>query len=484
MTPDLEVLIQRYLDGSASKAEVALLNERLAADAGARGLFMEMLNLDAALAAQAAGWMAAEPRRAPAYRLAKAAAWLALAACVVIAGIAWWQAAPAVYATVHRGVGAQALVEGMVLHDEVHEISQGTVEFITPRGATVVLEAPALFRFESAQRLHLMRGRVAAEVPPAARGFTVVTPTGDAVDLGTKFGVDVPVQGAAQIHVFQGEVVAKPRGPGRHQSVHGGEAVTLQPAAEGLEFRSGAFIRPDEVNALSAGWTPGQRAHSEAVVTRLRKDADLVALFDFEDSNGLPQGTYRLVQGRWPGSQAAEFVNIGDHMKVDVGGDREWPRLTLAAWVRLDRLGAPYQSLYHTDGWNSSRPGQVHWMINRDTTMRLALQQNAMPPGPVHYPDSRTPVLPEQGRWVHLAVVYDSVARTVRFYLNGELDNEVRQETAFPARLGPAQIGNWNQQDRKLSGRVDDLLILGRALTDDEVRAIHSAGTPYLDASR
>ena len=41
------------------------------------------------------------------------------------------------------------------------------------------------------------------------------------------------------------------------------------------------------------------------------------------------------------------------------------------------------------------------------------------------------------------------------------------------------QIGNWNRIDRKLSGRIDELLILGRAMSDAEVSALFEAGNPY-----
>ena len=401
---------------------------------------------------------------------------------MVVGVITFWHHSHAAFATVDKGVGVDGLAPGLALRGEAHEIASGAVELITARGVRVVVEAPAVFHFESAQRLRLARGRVAAEVPPAAKGFTVVTPNGEAVDLGTKFGVDVPEAGAAEIHVFQGEVVARPTGTQAKQSLHRGEAVTLQSTPGGeREFRSGAFIRSDELPALRAGYAGGQRAKAEAALAQLRRDPALIALLDFE-SQELPSGQFRMVQGRWPGSRAAEFVHIGDHMKLDVGGEHEWPQLTLAAWVRLDRLGAPYQSLYHTDGWDGSKPGQVHWMIVENATMRLALKNNLLPPPASRYanPDSLTPVLPEQGRWVHLAVVYDADKRSVRFYLNGRLDVETLYDKTFPARLGPAQIGNWNRQDRKLSGRIDELLLLGRAMSDDEVRALHAAGTPYL----
>jgi hypothetical protein len=383
---------------------------------------------------------------------------------------------------VEKAAGVVEMADGSALRGESHEIRAGSVALITARGARIVIEAPAEFRFESAQRLHMKRGRLAADVPPAAKGFTVITPTGDAVDLGTRFGVDVPSSGAAEVHVFHGEVITKATGARAKQSLRTGDAVTFdQGASTSRELRSSAFIQPDEMSELTAGLAAGQRARAESALAKLKNDSALIALLDFESADELP-GVYRRVQGRWPGSHAPEFVNVGDHLKLDVGGDRDWPQLSLAAWVRIDRLGAPYQSLLHTDGWSKNNPGQVHWMINRDTTMRLALIGNTLSRDATErdgHPDSRTSVLPEQGRWVHLATVYDSRAKTVRFYLNGQFDKETLLQVAYPARLGPSQIGNWNRQDRKLSGRVDELLLLGRAMTDDEIHALHAAGNPY-----
>ncbi len=59
-----------------------------------------------------------------------------------------------------------------------------------------------------------------------------------------------------------------------------------------------------------------------------------------------------------------------EYLKLDVGADRGWPQLTLSAWVRLDQLGSAYHSLYHTDGWQSETPGQVHWMLTHDGEIR------------------------------------------------------------------------------------------------------------------
>ncbi len=490
MNEELESLTHRYLDGSISAEEMARLNRFLDESAEARREFVELLNLDSAVAASAAGWerkqMEPPVKRSPAPTLIAfptAMRWLAAAACVaLLASAGWWWQTQRVFASVVKDAGVEELSNGAKLRTETHSLKGGSVELVTALGARIVIEAPAVFRFESAQRLRMMSGRLSAEVPPAAKGFTVVTPSGDAVDLGTRFGVDVPVSGAAEIHVFQGEVIAKASGNTNRQSLRGGDAVTMGGGAStARELRSSAFIQADEMNGLSAGLAAGQRARSEAALGALKYDPTLIELLDFESGEAQP-GVFRTVQGRWPGSRAPEFVNVGDHLKLDVGGDRAWRQLTLAAWVRLDRLGAPYQSLLHTDGWSKSNAGQVHWMVTRHTTMRLALFGNTLAPGSEEneqFPDSRTSVLPEQGRWVHLATVYDSAAKTVRFYLNGQFDKETHQAIAHPARLGPAQIGNWDRQDRKLSGRVDELLLLGRAMSDDEVRALFEAGNPY-----
>jgi hypothetical protein len=484
----LETLTQAYLDGSLTEANAERLNAILAEDREARFVFAETLNLDSAIAATAAGWESESESEFP-RRNRKWGGWPSLAACalILIAGSWLWHGASQPrevreYATVERGVGVESLPAGMKLHGGMHTITAGTVELLTALGVQIIIEAPAEFRFESSQRLHMMRGRLAAEVPPAAKGFTVITPTGDAVDLGTRFGVDVPEEGAAEIHVFEGEVIAKTSGTAEQLSLRAGDALAMnRGVSSARDLRSSAFIQPDEMGELKAAQESGQRARSDAALAKLKDDPAKIAVLDFESGPKYP-GVYRPVQGRWPGSRAPEFIDAGDHLKLEVGGDRTWPQLTLAAWVRLDQLGALYQSLLHADGWEGDNFGLVHWMVNEAATMRFAMWGNTLAPGSdekYYYPDSLTPVSADQGRWVHLATVYDSTKRTVRFYHNGRFDKETRQTISYPARLGAIQIGNWNQDERKLSGRVDELILLGRAMADEEVQALFEAGNPY-----
>jgi ferric-dicitrate binding protein FerR (iron transport regulator) len=477
--------LRSYSEGTATPDTIAALERSLCADDSFRDLFLEYLNVDLALttpgpsadmareSVAAACLPGRRSRLAGFVGLALAAA----AAILAVTAAGWLQP----FATVAQAIGGGDLATGDTLRGRTYEIGSGLVELRTARGATVVVEAPARFRFESSQRLRVERGRLAADVSPAAKGFTVITPDGDAVDLGTRFGVDVPAAGRAEIHVLSGQVLAR-ASRSSVQSLETGQATVFDHGTSlSRDLRSSAFIEPGEVPALAAAVSAGQQARDAGVVERLRQDPYLIALLDFEEVGPDP-ATCRFVQGRWPGSRAAEFVDVGDHMTVALGVGDSWPRLTIAAWVRLDRLGDPYHSLYHTDGWAEDNPGQVHWMIGQNGTMRLALREMRLAADARErdgFPESLTPVFKSQGRWVHLATAYDAAAGTARFFVDGRLDGETRLAHAPPARLGPARIGNWSGRDRKLSGRVDDMLFLGRAMDDAEIAALHAAGTPY-----
>lgn len=498
--------IDDLLDGGATTADPTAddlvrweaLASRLEADAAVRAYLAERSLLHAALARsltrrRLGQWAVehaqatVEPRSSAArvtrrWAVAGLAALAAVVAVVLI--VPAGQGRPC--ATVMRGIGTGVPVAGTALGREPHELAAGVLELATQRGGRVVIEAPASFRFESAQRLRLVHGRVSADIPPAAKGFTVVTPSGEAIDLGTRFAVDVPLTGKAEVHVFSGEVIARGDAtPAR--SLRDGDAYSLA-TNSARELRSAAFISGDEVGELAAAVADGRERVSRDAAARLQADPALVAWLDFEGRGAsAAAGQCRFVQGRWPGSRAADFTEVGDHIPIDVGAGEDYEQVTLAAWVRLDRLGAPFQSLYHTDGWEADNPGQVHWMLTQSGVMRLALRGIQLAPNAIErqgHPDSRSPVLGEKGRWIHLAAVYDSGAKTARFYVNGEFDSETTLAVAPPARLGAARIGNWNTNDRRLSGRIDEFCIVGRALGDEEIRAIHASGNPYEVARR
>jgi hypothetical protein len=480
------------LNGQLNTEDRRLLNERLRTDERARRDFAEMLNTDAALAVAAASWK--EGAAAGSNRRSRIVLFGALAAVVamLVVGLmvsgGWVRGTPETstpqpFATVMNSAGAEVQVNATI-RDEPQDLKTGVVEFLTGHGTKVIVEAPAAFRFESPRLLRLERGRVLAVVPPEDQGFTVLTPAGDFVDQGTEFGVEVSKDGAAEVHVYKGEVVAKPKGGSPEVSITGGQAAAVPagggPVGEVTPSREGRFVQSEEVKSLSEGRNrPGRDAEAEGMRADLVQDPALLVWMDFE-KEALPEGQFNVVQGRLPGSRAAEFLKRGDHIVLNAGAGRAWPEVTFAAWVRLEKVGKQYRSIYHTKDWEI--PGMAHWLINDLAFMHLGINAHQAAQGfesPYGQPNSKTPLLNDPGRWMHLAVVYQAEKRLVRFYLNGKLDHEVPLVVAPPALLGEAQLGNWNAGDRELNGRLDDFLLLGRALTDEEIRALHAAGDPY-----
>lgn len=486
-------LIGRYMAGQCSDAETRALQEALKSDPALRRAYLDHLNLETALEARAEWALATHapprentplmdlgPQRPRRSLLPNSLLRAAAGVCLSFCGWWLWKHVSPPCATVVACPGVRHLSPRSTLRKALCEVPEGSIELRTPLGARMVIEAPAVFQFESPSRLRLHQGRLSANIPPPARGFTVVTASGEAVDLGTRFGVDVSDSGPAEVHVFEGEVREKALGGVRQQPVRGGEAVTMDHGAgKPRDLRTSAFIQPEEIAPLQAALSAGQATSAARALDTLRQDPALITLLDFESTPPGP-GHYRVVQGRWPGSKALEFRDVGHHFQLHAGGGKKWPQLTLATWVRLDRVGGGrIQSLFHTNGWDRRNPGQIHWSITTHGTLWLVCLP--FQKQPVH--EENTPHLPIQSRWVHLASSYDSERHILRHYLDGTLGLEMPLTETAPAVLGDAQIGNWDQYDRNLTGRVDEFLLMGRILTPEEILALYRSGTPYRDQS-
>ncbi|MHA3774311.1 FecR domain-containing protein [Verrucomicrobiota bacterium sgz303538] len=132
------------------------------------------------------------------------------------------------------------------------ELNDGLAEIEFRSGARVALQGPARFRLIDSNSMELSKGKLSADVPHQASGFTVQTNAGNVVDLGTKFGVNVHSEKLAEVHVLEGRVeVHHPKGTGRALSK--GEAVALHVASEAgitdLNFAPEQFPRPSRTVA-------------------------------------------------------------------------------------------------------------------------------------------------------------------------------------------------------------------------------------------
>ena len=379
----------------------------------------------------------------------------------------------------------------------------GIAQIVFYSGARVVVQGPAELELVTPSQAVLRQGRLTAEVPPQAHGFRIDTPRVNVTDLGTAFGLVVRDQ-HTELHVFQGRV-AMQSGPGaaarpllagaaaiwEHSALP--ELTNAQPAAF-----AALFDLPDRCLAAEAG---RYRAWQSAGA-RMNADPALLVHYDLEHAAAsrweLPNAGNlhapacdativgcQWTAGRWPGKRALEFQGVSDRVRLSIPG--EYPALTLAAWVSVKGLDRAINSLFMCDGF---APGTIHWSIRHDGVPGFTI----VGAGPTDCQIVAGPpvlTVDQFGQWLHLAVVLDGPAKRVTQYLNGTPVGEKTLKVKPPFRLGPAELGNWNNHGfrehdpaliRNFSGALDEFCLFGRALSPVEIRALFAAGKPQSDA--
>ncbi|QGJ68521.1 Iron dicitrate transport regulator FecR [Planctomycetales bacterium 10988] len=371
-------------------------------------------------------------------------------------------------------------------------------------GATVVVEGPASLEILDESRVLCHSGRLRARVPEPARGFSVLAPTVELVDLGTEFGMEIKDSGATEVHVFDGKVELYDAESNRDQQtrreLNAGDALTVAQdgASNKISPREEDFVTPNRLDSLTDARRQEQWQKWRTFRNDLEHDSRIVAYFPFEKDStrdriltGYAAGGRQLegaivgcewAEGRWPGKSCLDFKRPGDRVRVQIPG--EFPSLTYSTWLRVDGLDREFNSLLLPDGFSINRP---HWQIRRDGPLILGLRHTQT----VNYDYQTDSIfnLFRLGQWVHLATVYDSDQRRITHYVNGQIATREPLKNAAEGLLsvGDATIGNWSSPPtrfrshirvRNLNGRMDELIIFNQALTDTEIQHIYEVGRP------
>ena len=496
---DSDTLIQHYLEGTLSDAEAEQLHELLKAQPELVEKLIQHFEMDAMLRATKplATSNIIRPALLPKRRFTftTLTTVAAMAACIALLGA--WIAMPwlksdveettASVAVLTRGVNLEwesaAITPGTPLSPGLLKLKSGIAQIEFYQGARVLIEGPAELQLVSSGEATCTRGKLSANVPPQAKGFRINTPNGTIVDLGTEFGLDVS-DASAVVHVFKGEVELH-KATESMKSLKEGQAMTFAADSQLLAANASSFTSLNEINARTALSDRSLFERWQAQSTKLNADPSLKLHFDFQDDetarslrNHAAQGEDGSIvgaswtAGRWPEKRALEFRNVSD--RVRLGIPSETKALTMSVWMRVNGLDRSLNSIFMSEGWGDRK---VHWQITRDGRIRLGVAGK----GNEHHVDYDTPVYftPERfGRWMHLAVVFDPVAKEIRHYANGDLQARLSLKDASPLKVGIAELGNWNDRRSKgvairhLSGAMDEFALWDRALSDAEISAL------------
>jgi hypothetical protein len=139
---------------------------------------------------------------------------------------------------------------------KILRLERGLAEIEFERGARVILKGPAALELLSDNETRLLAGSMTARVPEPAHGFTVYSPQGKVVDLGTEFGVSVDDPGTTSVRVFSGALTAA-ASDGKDPAVHlfkdqealivDGRPVSLRPAGVAEPGKFTRSIEPPPV---------------------------------------------------------------------------------------------------------------------------------------------------------------------------------------------------------------------------------------------
>ena len=172
-------------------------------------------------------------------------------------------------------------------------------------------------------------------------------------------------------------------------------------------------------------------------------------------------GKTKFVDGKF--GQAIALSGKGDG--VIIPKLEAMNQLTVAHWSKCTgRVGA-WRVWINVDGWQK---GAVHHQLYPSNEIGWSVHTNKPT-------DVKAKLLiddKQKEKWHHIAIVYSAPQKNVKFYINGELNQEGKYTEAGPAVLGPARIGSWDGGGRDYEGEIDEFAIFSKALVADDIKSL------------
>jgi DNA-directed RNA polymerase specialized sigma24 family protein len=166
---------------------------------------------------------------------------------------------------------------------------------------------------------------------------------------------------------------------------------------------------------------------------------------------------------------ALEFDGVDDYVKINHNFVDNPTELTIAAWIKKESGGHTYECALHKGSTNTIGTSDYWLGVATEPNDYLTATIGANQAG-IGWSAGQTTTTAVYGQWYHLAASWDG--EVVKVYLNGnynkqyELGSYGNLET--PTRFGSSADGD-NYQFR---GAVDEILILDRALSEEEISAL------------
>lgn len=402
------------------------------------------------------------------------------------------------FATIAGGINtkfAGDLSLGSRLSAGPFRLERGVARLVFDSGAVIVLEGPAELELVDSSNCRLVQGSLSADVMPEAIGFSVAAGGFEIAEGQAQFGLRTGPQLGTELHAFGGEVnLVDFRGPtGERRRLGKGEAMRWEGVslATGIEPDPSSFVSQEEfsrrlqVNRQRAyqGWLEYSQqwlddpsvilrydfGHSEqGVLTNTVDPTQLAAT-----SSQLP----RFIAGRWDNKRAMLFDGRTDVLDVSSQASLKVEQnLSLAVWLRVRSYGGISWTRIVGKGYGCDRNyglwldtnGELLWQVcpDEDPKSQLIWDRYSLRTKPI-----------EVDQW-HLVVGVIN-GDTFEVYVNGELEGSTRTPDKIAMNDDPLTIGFYDEvpnHNGYFCGELDELILLNRSLSADEVQQMYEAG--------
>ncbi|HEG43747.1 MAG TPA: hypothetical protein ENH94_06845 [Phycisphaerales bacterium] len=187
-----------------------------------------------------------------------------------------------------------------------------------------------------------------------------------------------------------------------------------------------------------------------------------------EDISG--NGSTATIHGAtWNGRDELSFDGTNDYVNCGNSGDLNLTSsLTISAWINPRSFGQRNFGRIVDKGTSST--GFSLLVDGKSAALKYAVYGKAIV--------KSNPNVIDLNMWQHVAATYNESAELVSFYVNGQpAGTAVCTTNPLDSSANPLFIGiRGYDQSRAFDGIIDDVCTFSKALTGDEIAALHSTG--------